>query len=294
MSNKIFDDAFMKKLENLSLRFSNSVSNVYTGGRRSNASGSTVEFSNFREYIQGDDFRRIDWNAYARFEKFFIKLFLDEKQLNVRLFTDISASMNFGEPTKHFAAMRLAAALGYVSFRVRDNVEIFGLHNGECSSISGRLTSSSSFYSALEKMEDLVPDGETNLEKAIKDCRGIHSGDGVSIVISDLMSENDYKAALDYLLYHKQQTILIHVLSKDETEPALEGALRLCDSENDSYCEVIANSDTLKCYKDALDAYLAEIKAYCMQRGITYLPVMSDENIDTVLLDRGYRAGILQ
>ena len=85
MDEKLFDEDFMRKLDNVSLHFQSTVNHVYSGGRRSRAHGSTVEFSDYREYALGDDFRRIDWNAYARFERFFVKLFLDEKQLQVRV-----------------------------------------------------------------------------------------------------------------------------------------------------------------------------------------------------------------
>lgn len=293
MSNRIFDESFMKKLEAVTLRFSSSVNSAYSGGRRSKNNGTTVEFSGFREYNQGDDFRRIDWNAYARFEKFFIRLFLDEKQLNVRIMTDISASMGFGTPSKLFASLRLSAALAYISFKIRDNVELVGLRDGERIPLGEGINTSAAFYRTLEALESVEAQGETRLEDSVKNCRGIHGGDGACIIVSDLMSGNDYQKAIDYLLYLRQQVVLVHVLSPEELEPELEGQLRLEDSESGDYCEINATKEALDYYKNALNEYKSEIRAYCMKRGVTLLELRSDEDIEEVLLNRGYLAGIV-
>ena len=294
MSGRIFDDAFMRRLENLSLRFASPVSSSYGGGRRSNTRGSTVEFYNFREYNQGDDFRRIDWNAYARFEKFFIKLFLDERQLNIHILADTSESMSFGEPSKHFAAMRLAAAFAFMSVGSQDRASVISLSGGSSEPLAEGITGMPSFYRALEKLESAPTSGGTDLCAAVKSCRGIRPGDGVTVLLSDLMCESGYRDAIDYLLFLRQQVVLVHILSPEETDPKLEGRLRLTDSETGAFCDITAGAAALSYYKKALADYTDGIKEYCLSRGVYFLPVVSDEDIASVLLERGFGAGIVQ
>ena len=84
------------------------------GERRSRRKGQSVEFTDFRNYVAGDDLRFIDWNLYARLDRLYLKLFLEEEDLHFHTIVDASESMNFGEPTKLFYAKQLAASLGFV------------------------------------------------------------------------------------------------------------------------------------------------------------------------------------
>lgn len=292
MAEHLFDEAFLRKLDMLQMRFSTAVNNLYSGGRRSKMHGSTVEFANFREYIQGDDFRRIDWNAYGRFEKFFIKLFLDEKQLCTNIFIDTSESMNFGTPTKLNAALKIGAAFAYISVCATDRVSVTGLANKEATEICSGISGKAPFFGLLEKLEQLSPSGQTGLCEALRGCRSLSGSSGASILISDLMSGDDYKDTLKYLIYQKQQTVLVHLISPEEINPQLDGRIRLLDSENQTYCEIEANQKTLDKYKEALKAYEDEIRNYCLKAGIYYLPVRSDEDIAEVIMEKGTAAGI--
>jgi len=276
------------------MRFASPVTTAYGGGRRSNARGSTVEFYNFREYNQGDDFRRIDWNAYGRFEKFFIKLFLDERQLSVHLLTDISASMDFGAPTKLEAALKLCAAFAYMSVKSQDRVSVRTLSGGGSELVDSSVVSVPAFYRLLEHLETVKPEGETDLTASVKSCRDIRQGDGITVIFSDLMCDSGYKDAIDYLLYMHEQVVIVHILSPEEEDPALEGQLRLTDSESGSFCDLTAGSASLDYYKQALESFRSELRDYCMKRGVFLLQVRSDEDVAEVLLDRGLKAGIIQ
>lgn len=108
---KAFDEDFLNKLEQLKLHSKKTIQGGTGGNRRSKAKGSSIEFSDFREYSPGDDYRSIDWNAYARFEKLFIKLYMEERETNISILLDSSASMGKTDPNKAIAAKRLAAIL---------------------------------------------------------------------------------------------------------------------------------------------------------------------------------------
>jgi len=123
MSERLFSEEFLRRLERLSLVARRPSAGVMQGERRSPKRGQSVEFSDFRPYVAGDDFRRIDWNAYARLERFFIKLFVEEEDLTVHLLIDASRSMDWGEPNKLQYAARAAGALGYIALSGLDRVD---------------------------------------------------------------------------------------------------------------------------------------------------------------------------
>ena len=293
MADKLFDREFFDRLEGLSLRFPMTVNNMYSGGRRSKSHGSTVEFTNFREYIQGDDFRRIDWNAYGRFEKFFIKLFLDEKQIQTDIFLDVSESMDFGTPSKMDAAKKLACAVSYITAAGNDKVDLLAMSEGEAKPVWENITGKNAFYKGIDKLEELGPEGTTDLKKSFINYRGFKEGSGIAIVISDLMTDKGYKDALSYLLYLKKQVILVHVLSKEEAEPELSGRIRLIDSETNEYYDIEAGGKAIEYYKNAFTEYIEDIKDFCMKKGIYYLPAMSDEPVENVILEKGRYAGVI-
>src|SRR5665648_476702 len=126
---KSFDQDFLKKLERLAIQGSKIVFSGTGGNRKSKARGSAIEFSDFREYTLGDDYRSIDWNAYARFERLFIKLYMEERETNITIFLDTSASMNQGEPNKGKMAKELAAILAYIALANYDRVGIAAIND---------------------------------------------------------------------------------------------------------------------------------------------------------------------
>src|SRR5438067_1911108 len=99
MAQALFDPSFLKKLEMLTLVARQLFRGDTRGERRSSVHGASVEFADFRPYVQGDDFRRIDWNAYAKFESLMLRLFVEEQELAVHILLDCSASMNYGTGT---------------------------------------------------------------------------------------------------------------------------------------------------------------------------------------------------
>ena len=126
MPDTLFDPSFLKKLEMLTLVAKQLFRGDTRGERRSTVHGASVELlADFRPYVQGDDFRRIDWNAYAKFESLMLRLFVEEQELAVHVLLDCSESMNYGEPrsaNKFDYGRRLAAALAYMALANTDKV----------------------------------------------------------------------------------------------------------------------------------------------------------------------------
>ena len=120
----VFDEAFLRQLERLKLLLRQPVRGGLKGGRRSVKRGRSVEFADYRDYVMGDDLRQLDWNVYARLEKLFVKLYIEEEDVTVSLVVDASASMATGRPDKLLFAKRAAAALGYIGLASEDRVAV--------------------------------------------------------------------------------------------------------------------------------------------------------------------------
>src|SRR3954447_3410753 len=133
----LFDSTFLRKLDRLALLTRRAMAGDMQGDRRSPRRGSSVEFADFRSYVAGDDIRQIDWNLYARMERFFLKLFVAEEELTIHLLVDNTASMDWGEPNKFLYARRAAGAVGYIALASLGHVTVTALAAGAAGQLPG-------------------------------------------------------------------------------------------------------------------------------------------------------------
>lgn len=292
MENTPFDQEFLNKLDRLSLGTRMAVKGSTGGQRKSTNKGSSVEFSDFREYALGDDFRRIDWNAYARFERLFIKLFMEEQQSRITIFLDCSGSMDFGQPNKGFLAKQLAGILCYLALNTFDRVTLVCINEGverHLPPFSGK----QGFWRALKFIEETPFDGKTSLNTAIKRYRSLGSQGGSTIILTDLFSQDGYQEAIKYLQYQKQDVSLIHILSPEEMDPPWGGSIRLIDKEDQGYRDVNLTSRMLRDYRKTLEKFLRETKEFCYNRGIHYIPMNSGDSLDDIVFDKLVKIGVI-
>lgn len=268
-----FTKEYLLKLENISLQIQKRIQNLsYNGTRKSNTKGSSVEFSDFRNYSMGDDLRRIDWNSYARFDRLFMKLFTEEKQASINLFLDCSTSMN---EKKQWYSKMLAASLTYISLKNMDKVNLF-ICDKSMKANKLNLQSKNVFLEIVRFLDAVPASGETNLYESIKESVKMPIGEGVSVILSDFFTEGSYKDAVKLLQYKKQSVILIQILSEEEENPALRGAVQLLDMENGEKKDIEISPEILRNYKIALKNYKNELKEFSKNRGIQYIYVSTD------------------
>src|SRR5919206_3238173 len=159
----VFDEAFLRQLERLTLLLRSPVRGGLKGGRRSVKRGQSVEFADYRDYALGDDLRQLDWNVYARLEKLFVKLFVEEEDVTVTFVVDASASMAAGRPPKLLFAKRAAAALGYIGLASEDRVAVSVL-GGRSARRQASLRGSGRVFRLLANLSSIEPaDGPTDL-----------------------------------------------------------------------------------------------------------------------------------
>ncbi len=281
LMSELFDSGFLNKLERLALTAKMAVSDGAAGNRKSRSKGSSVEFSDYREYVRGDDFRRIDWNAYGRFEKLFIKLFMEEREAPVNIFLDTSKSMKWGDPDKSIAARRLAAALSYISLASYDRVTLYCISDRIVSN-KPSLRGKNSFTRVLKFLEDVVFEGTTDLFAAVRNAQ-LDNNRGISVVISDFLSPGSPADLLKYLLYHRQEVYLCHLLSPQEIRPSVDKGLRLVDSETGEFVEVTPSSALLKTYEKVFENYINGIIELCFRHNVNYIGLTSDLPLEQML-----------
>ena len=230
MSNPYINGKFFQTLEAMSLNLKNNLSGFFGGMHRTNRYGQTVEFADYREYMLGDDIRKIDWNLYSRFEKHFIKLFTDERQMHIEIYLDCSASMGKENIKKGQYALALAAGLGFLAIHNMDKLSL-KLIKDKSIDDSGIIVGKSAFYRNISSLEGLSFDGDSYISEAI--CRTKSTGkSGLAVIISDFLTDNDWRKAIDYLSYQGKDVMLVQVLSSDEVRPSYTGRFNLIDSES--------------------------------------------------------------
>ncbi|MDJ0753487.1 MAG: DUF58 domain-containing protein [Ardenticatenaceae bacterium] len=284
----IFDETTLRQLEQLTLTADQVRAGRMKGDRRSSKRGTSIEFADYRNYVQGDDLRRLDWNVYARLERPFIKLLEEEEDLSVHLLVDVSKSMDWPEADqpehKLTYAMRLAAGLGHIALTAGDQLSVTLLRSDEdrrWGPFRGAI-SSLPLFQFLEAGEDAA--GITDLNISLNSFALRSRRPGLLLLLSDLMSPNGYQDGLAALQNRGFEVSLLHLLSPDEIEPGLIGDVKLIDAETAAEAEVTLDAATLDAYRQRVSEWQSEINHFCGSRGIDYVPVVTSSPWEQLVL----------
>ena len=276
MKKMVINEAFISELEALQTLLRNNVAGAFGGNRRTRNFGSSCEFADYRDYMPGDDVSRIDWNAYARFDRLYEKLYYDERQMHTRIYIDASRSMAHGaDEEKAEQSLRIAAAFAYLSVCEMDKVSIYVIRGGELQEVISGMVGKDSYLDCVNRLNDVVFDSDVKISDAIlPSSPGL--GDGLSIIISDFLTEENYEQAIDHLAGRKRDVLCIQVLSRDELNPQVRGKMHLFDAEDSTkYFRKKIDADVIRAYKDALKYVTDRIRLYCESRDARYMLVPS-------------------
>ena len=294
MKRNLLDAAFLSGLETIDLYLHQPVSGQGSGLRRSRAYGSSPEFADFCDYVPGDDLRRVDWNLAARFDRICIRRFHDEKRGRHRIYIDQSASMGL-DAEKADAALRMALSLGYLAVTGMDSVSFRLLHGNRCTDLCGWVAGRESFFAAARRLEEIEFSGDTDLGAAMRDDASSGCDDGVTYLVSDLMTDSDWRGGLDALLERGRECAVVQVLSREEMEPSLSGPCALADAERGGKrLNVEIDRSARRAYRQALERFLEDSRRFCASRGIALLMLRSDEPAADALLRRGFAEGLIR
>jgi uncharacterized protein (DUF58 family) len=271
----VFDEGFLRQLERLGVLMKQPVRGGLKGGRRSVKRGQSVEFADYRDYSLGDDLRQLDWNVYARLEKLFVKLFVEEEDVTITFLLDASPSMAYGRPQKLLFAKRAAAALGYIALAGEDRV-VTSVLAGRTARRHGGLRGSGRIFRMLGNLSGIQPaEGPTDLLLSARHAAAMLSGRGVVVLLSDLLDPSADRVIRE-LAATGSELIVLHTLSPEELDPPLEGDLKLVDSETGEAIDVTVDLAALDDYRSRLAAWQEGLDDLARKRRASYVPIATD------------------
>jgi uncharacterized protein (DUF58 family) len=270
MAQLLFDTDFLKKLELLRL----TSNRIYHGQGRGEHStvkmGTSLEFSDYRNYQVGDDFRYIDWNIFSRLDRLFLKVFTAEEDLSIHILLDISQSMLYGDPPKIDYARRIAAALGYIGLSNLDRVGITTFAANIQDSMMPR-RGRDHFLSLLNYCERITCGSETDFNRSLMEYSFRSRRAGLAIVISDLLDPKGVERGLDALRFARYDVLLVQILDEEEIRPTYTGPVRLRDLETNQEQRLTIDELLLTRYRERVQKWCSQIEDFCLKSQIEYL-----------------------
>jgi uncharacterized protein (DUF58 family) len=276
------------RLERLQLGTRRRLAGRFSGEHRSVRHGSSLDFADEREYLPGDDFRRIDYALWARTDQLFVKLFEAEDDVTVRLLLDTSASM--GLHGKLRQAARAAAAVGFVALVRRDAVHV---HTFPAEAPPRRFVGRQASSALLGHLDGLVAHGRTDVVGAAMDLLARPGQRGVTVLISDLLT-GAWGEAIDRLPARGDDLAVVHLLSRHELAPDLAGDLDLVDAESGARLAVSLSTDALGGYRASTRQWVSHVQDRVRHVGATYVGLLAEDDLEAVLLRHWHDEGVLR
>ncbi len=278
----LVDQKFLERLERLALRWQKSFPGLIGGHNISRFPGAGHEFVEHRHFHYGDDLRAVNWRAYLRFEKLFLKIFRIEPHTPVRLLLDTSASMTTGARAKFDHARKLAAALCYVGLVRLDRIVLLPF--------TDRLTDSfrcsggrHRFAPAVEFLTQLRPAGRTDYFEVARQFISRYADRGLLIVISDFLADGDCAKPIQYLADFGHELLLIQLWAPEDRRPPWDGQLELVDAETGAGLELDFDAHARERYGAAYDAYMRNLRQVALRNGGRFVSVSTSMEIEEAL-----------
>jgi uncharacterized protein (DUF58 family) len=282
VATSLLEPEFLRKLEQLSIVSKRVFTGQLKGERRSARRGTSVEFADYKNYTHGDDLRYMDWNTFARLEKLFLKLFVEEEDLHVYMLVDGSQSMLYGSPAKFDYARRVAAALGYIGLTNFDRVgaTIFAERmKDHMPAVRGK----QQVFPYFNFLERATAGGQTSLAASLKEYALRTRRAGVAVLISDFF-DPEWETGLKALLHRRFQVTVVHVLDRTEVRPEYLGDLKLVDCETGEEREITVSQSLLREYQKAVDGFCGGIRETCRRYGADYFQAVTDQPFEDLIL----------
>jgi len=292
----LFTREFLQRLEAISLAARQLVRGRLKAERRSSARGSSVEFAEYRPFTTGDDFRYIDWNAFARWRQLVMKLFVEEEDLYIYLLLDGTGSMEFGEPPKFDYARQAVAGLAYLGLSNLDRVAVIPLGTDAPAwwfPSRGR----DRFLPLLRYLAALPIAGSgAALESAVRRWLILKPRRGLVVFISDLWGgdRGDALRALDRIRYSRHELAVIQVMDEAEQTAGQHGEYELHETEYGHRRKIIVDRATAREFDDNYRQYQETISAYCRRHRVPLIQTNTRLPVTDLLLKSLQQGGFVR
>ncbi|MFD3157702.1 DUF58 domain-containing protein [Haloimpatiens sp. FM7330] len=272
-------EEFLKQLECAVLKTRKRIIGGFSGNYKSKLLGNSYDFYGARIYEQGDDIRKIDWKAYARTEKIYIKQFTEQKQLNVNILLDCSSSMGFGTPNKWESAKMYALGLSYITLKESNKLNLYCFNNKVEEKFKGFM-GRKMFHEVVKIIENIKNEGNTDFKNINSNIKSLG---GITFIISDLLS-NDIENLLNITSQIGSQVVVIHIMSRQEIDPDYYDELKLIDKETGKEKRINFDKRAKQIYKSKVNNYIDNCKKQCEKRDIKYVFASSNTSHVEIIL----------
>jgi uncharacterized protein (DUF58 family) len=278
----LLDRQFLEKLERLTIHWQKSFAGLVGGHNASRFAGPGQEFLDHRSFHHGDDLRAVNWRAYLRLEKLFLKMFQVEPRVPVRMLIDVSDSMTTHGGLKLDYARRLAAALCYVGLVRLDSIEVHGFNHR----LSSRLFSSGGRHrisGVMENLAALEAGGRTDYLAVVREFISNYAQRGVVILISDFLDDSGCEKALGYLADFGHELMLLEIWADEDRTPPWLGELDLRDAETGAALKLDMDEIARERYTRAFDEFCSELNRLALRSGGRYAGICTSQSLETVI-----------
>lgn len=286
----LFDNSVLSKLERLRLNPLRRLTVRSRGEHQTGKGGTSTEFSDYRDYVPGDDVKNVDWNIFSRLNRPYIKLYRHEEEMHVVLLIDASTSMQF--EGKLELAKQLAGACGLMGLMNSERVSVYACHHlGKSPEILPPCTGRVSLRRVFKFIENIQGGGDSPLEAAVDSVLRTHRGRGVVVLLSDFLTLGDVNPPLNSLYSAGLEIHAVQILSEHELHPDLTGDIRLLDSETGETLDISGAAELFGIYQDHLAWQELQLTADCQKRSGRFLRVSTGMSLESILFDTFRRKG---
>lgn len=285
----LIDRQFLEKLERLTIRWRKSFPGLVGGHNASRFSGPGQEFLDHRNFHHGDDLRAVNWRAYLRLEKLFLKMFQVEPRVPVRLLLDVSRSMTTGAINKFDYARKLAGALAYVGLVRLDTIVVhpFSATLGDPQVCSG---GRHRFGPIADFLQSLEPQGPTDFLAVARQFVNRYQNRGLVIIVSDFLAAEDPLKPLDYLCEFGHELLLTQVWAEEDRVPPWQGELELGEVESGAQLEMDVDAESIERYTAAFDAFAENIRRAALRHNGRYVGLSTSMPVEEAIFGPIMRA----
>ncbi len=289
MPEPLLDRQFLEKLERLAIHWQKSFAGLVGGHNPSRFAGGGQEFLDHRNFHQGDDLRAVNWRAYLRLDKLFLKMFQIEPRVPVQILVDISDSMVAGDRSKFDYARKLAAALAYIGLVRLDTLSImpFASRLGEGKRCGG---GRHRFSPVMDYLGSLQAEGRTDFHEVVRELMNARPQRGLLIILSDFLDEGRCEKALQYLVDFGHELSLIQIWRDQDRVPPWTGELDLIDAESGEVLRIEVDDEARAAYTCGFDAFSSSLRRLALRNGGRYVGVPTSMPLEEVLFESMVRA----
>lgn len=284
-SRSFLDPQVLSRLAAVPLLSRRPMQGNVSGRHQSPHRGASVEFAEYRKYVPGDDLRRLDWRAYGRSDRFYVKEFEADTNLRCCLVVDTSGSMDFGSTgvTKLEYARKLAGAIAYLAVQQGDAVGVSCVAKGIVKHLPPK-RNPAHLMTAFDILEQAQPQDETHLASVLHELAETIRQRALIIVISDFFIEPaELRSCFQHLRFRKHDVVTFHLLDPQELAFTFKRPMRFIDMEGGPAVFAEPNEIADR-YHKALQKYLTDFKQVVLESAIDYHRVSIDENYEQVLM----------